>query len=36
MALQLRKRELSLVLCGFAASFGITLSALAVSGSGIR
>jgi hypothetical protein len=30
MALRVRKRELSLALCGFAASFGITLSAVAV------
>ncbi|HXS64999.1 MAG TPA: hypothetical protein VN767_19275 [Streptosporangiaceae bacterium] len=30
MPLRVRKRELSLVLCGFAASFGITLSTVAV------
>ncbi len=30
MPLRVRKRDLSLVLCGFAASFGITLSTVAV------
>jgi hypothetical protein len=30
MALRVRKRELSLALCGFAASFGITVSTVAV------